>query len=107
MIRLIGTIEKDDDVLLYYAYTKSGKNFFKFVTSPDGFEFNGSTKYVIVTDPKGREDTKYDWKNFNISHHKDHYAVAYKANGGKAQAQCLGVKGCQYPGVQPHVPLQL
>ncbi|MBA3724164.1 MAG: hypothetical protein H0W89_04740, partial [Candidatus Levybacteria bacterium] len=62
-----------------------------FVTSPDGFEFNGSTKYVIVTDSKGREDTKYDWKNFNISHHKDHYAVAYKANGGKAKELTFAV----------------
>ncbi len=80
MIRLIGTNEKGDEVLLYYAYTKSTKNFFKYITSSDGFEFNGSTKYVIVTDAKGREEPKYDWQNLLISRQKDQYIGIYKVN---------------------------
>ena len=80
MIRLIGTIHKDNEILLYYSYTKAGKNFFKTVSSKDGFEFDGPTKYVIVTDAKGREEAKYDWKNFTISQQKEQYAVAYKVN---------------------------
>lgn len=91
MIRLIGTAEKDGHVQLYYAYTKSGKNFFKSVTSSDGFEFNGTTKYVIVTDAKGREDGKYDFKHFNIAPQGDKYVVAYKGNNGKAKIVTFAV----------------
>jgi beta-1,2-mannobiose phosphorylase / 1,2-beta-oligomannan phosphorylase len=80
MIRLIGTTEKDGHIQLYYAYTKSGKNFFKSVTSSDGFEFNGATKYVIVTDPKGREEAKYEFKNFNIAPQGEKFYAAFKAN---------------------------
>lgn len=80
MIRLIGTTEKDGHVQLFYAYTKSGKNFFKSVTSPDGFQFNGTTKYVLVTDAKGREDTKYEFKNFTITPQGEKFVVAFKAN---------------------------
>lgn len=85
MIRLIGTTEKNDEVLLYYTYDKNGKNFFKYVTSRDGFEFNGTTKYITFTDQKGREDVKYDYKNFNITDHKDHYVVAYKGTYSKVK----------------------
>lgn len=80
MIRLIGIAEKDNHVQLYYAYTKNGKNFFKSVISSDGFEFNGTTKYVILTDLKGREDAKYEFRNFNITPQGEKYAVAFKAN---------------------------
>ncbi|MGI8420459.1 MAG: hypothetical protein ACR2LN_07525 [Candidatus Levyibacteriota bacterium] len=80
MIRLIGTTEKDNEIYLYYSYTKQTKSFFKSITSKDGFEFNGANKYVIVTDPKGREEPKYDWKSLLITRQKDHYAATYKIN---------------------------
>ncbi len=80
MIRLIGVTQKDKNILLYYAYTKNGKNFFKCVASDDGFEFNGATKYVIVTDAKGREESKYEFKNFNITPQGEKFVVAFKAN---------------------------
>src|ERR1700733_1375001 len=81
MIRLLGTTYKDDEVLLFYSYPKLIKNFFKIITSKDGFEFNGSTKYVIVTDPKGREEPKYDWARFSLVKQKDGYVATYKVNG--------------------------
>lgn len=79
MIRLLGTY-KNDEVILFYSYAKEIKNFFKLITSSDGFEFNGSSKYVIVTDPKGREESKYDWARFAISKQKDRYIATYKVN---------------------------
>lgn len=81
MIRLLGTTKKENEILLYYSYTKQTKNFFKMITSNDGFEFNGTTKYIIVTDPKGREEPKYDWARFSVTKQKDKYIVTYKANG--------------------------
>lgn len=81
MIRLLGTTHTDDEVLLFYSYAKANKNFFKLITSRDGFEFNGSTKYVIVTDPKGREESKYDWARLSIAKQKDQYVATYKVNG--------------------------
>jgi predicted GH43/DUF377 family glycosyl hydrolase len=80
MIKLVGTTLKDEDINLYYSYDKNTKNYFKVITSKDGFEFNGSTKYVIVTDPKGREEGKYDWSRFVVSKQKEHYLVTYKIN---------------------------
>lgn len=80
MIRIIGTVQKKDEVLLYYAYTKGGNNFFKLVTSTDGFEFNGNSKYVIVTDDKNREEKSYDWKSLRVAHQKDTYFLSYKLN---------------------------
>jgi len=81
MIRLLGTTFRDDEVLLFYSYEKQIKNFFKLITSKDGFEFNGSTKYVIVTDPKGREEAKYDWARFILTKQKDRFIATYKVNG--------------------------
>ena len=80
MIRLIGTTQKDNEILLYYSYTKQTKSYFKTITSKDGFEFDGATKYVIVTDPKGREELKYDWMNFSVSHQKKEFVATYKVN---------------------------
>lgn len=80
MIRLLGTTYRDDEILLFYSYEKQIKNFFKLITSKDGFEFNGSTKYVIVTDPKGREESKYDWARFILTKQKDRFISTYKVN---------------------------
>lgn len=85
MIRLVGTTEKHNKVYLYYTYTKNEKHFFKYVESSDGFNFDGPTKYIIVTDQKGREDLKYDLQQFNISEQKDHFAVAYKSISPKVK----------------------
>ena len=80
MIRLVGIASKDDEIALYYSYAKQTKNFFKLITSSDGFEFNGSTKYVIVTDQKGREEPKYDWTRLLITRQKNRYISTYKVN---------------------------
>src|SRR5258708_6892441 len=84
MIRLVGTASKDGQIDLYYSYDKGTKNYFKMITSDDGFAFNGVTKYVIVTDPKGREEAKYDWSRFVVSKQKDRYFVTYKGNSANA-----------------------
>ncbi len=84
MIRLVGTALKDGDINLYYSYDKNSKSYFKMITSRDGFEFNGMTKYIIVTDPKGREEQKYDWSRFIVSKQKEHYLVTYKGNSSNA-----------------------
>ena len=83
MIRLISTTEKNDEVYLYYSYTKSHKHFFKVVVSEDGFSFNGTTKYVIVTSPKGAEEPKYDWKHFSVSKQKDQYVAVIQSDAKK------------------------
>jgi beta-1,2-mannobiose phosphorylase / 1,2-beta-oligomannan phosphorylase len=84
MIRLVGTALKDGDINLYYSYDKNTKSYFKMITSQDGFEFNGITKYVIVTNPKGREEQKYDWSRFIVSKQKSHFLVTYKGNSANA-----------------------
>lgn len=83
MVRLIGTTEKDNKVLLYYSYTKQAKHFFKYVISEDGYNFTGDTKYIIITDQKGREDVKYEFDHFNITDQNEHYAVCYKSTSSK------------------------
>lgn len=84
MIRLVGTTLKDNEIILYYSYDKNNKNYFKMITSHDGFIFNGSTKYIIVTDQKGREESKYDWSRLLITKQKNHYLATYKSNTAKA-----------------------
>lgn len=78
MVKVIGLSQKDQEVLLYYTYEKNGKNYFKLVSSQDGFTFNGNTKYVIVTDEKKREDKNYDWSSFRAAKQKNTYIVTYK-----------------------------
>ncbi len=78
--RIIGVTQKDNEILLYYAYAKNGKNFFKLIPSSDGFKFNGKSKYVLVVDAKKNEEPHYDWKDFKISQQKDTYFVSYKLN---------------------------
>jgi len=84
MIKLVGTSYKDGDINLYHSYDKGTKNYFKLITSKNGFEFNGSIKYVIVTDAKGREEAKYDWSRFTVTKQKDRYIVTYKGNAANA-----------------------
>lgn len=80
MIKIIGTVQKDDEVLLYYAYSKGGNNFFKLISSKDGYQFNGNTKYVIATDDKNREEKTYDWKSLRVAKEKENYFISYKVN---------------------------
>src|ERR1039458_7007985 len=80
MIKLIGTAQKGQEVLLYYYYHKGGYNFFKVTPSLDGFEYNSKSKYVIIVDAKQREEKNYDWKSFRISKQKDNYLLTYKLN---------------------------
>src|SRR6266849_5136471 len=81
MIRVVGTAQKDKEVLLYYTYPKGGHNFFKAVFSENGFDFRGQTKYVIVLDDKQREENNYNWTDFRISKIKDLYYLTYKIDG--------------------------
>ena len=83
MIRIIGTFQRDNEVYLYYSYPKGGTNYFKIVTSNDGFQFNGLSKYVIVTDDKRREEKTYDWKNLRIAKIKDQYYMTYRVHAKK------------------------
>lgn len=83
MIRLVGTAFKDDEVFLFYSYAKEIKSYFKVITSKNGFEFNGSTKYIIVTDAKGREEPKYDWTRLVVTKQKNQYISTYKVNSPK------------------------
>ena len=80
MIKLVGTAFKDEEVSLFYSYAKEIKDYFKIITSKDGFEFNGSTKYIIVTDANGREETKYDWTRLLVTKQKNQYVSTYKVN---------------------------
>lgn len=81
MIKLIGTTNKENEIYLYYSYKKETKSFFKLITSKDGYEFNGTNKYVIVTEASGREDTKYDWIRFMVTQQKDRFITTFKSNG--------------------------
>ncbi|HVA97171.1 MAG TPA: hypothetical protein VND99_05950 [Candidatus Acidoferrales bacterium] len=81
MIKLVGTAYIDGDIVLYFSYDKGNKFYFKRISGSDGFAFNGSTKYIIVTDPKGREEPKYDWQRFTVSKQKDRFISTYKVNG--------------------------
>lgn len=80
MINIIGISQKENEILLYYSYSKSGKTFCKVVSSSDGFKFDGTTKYVIATDDKHREEKTYDWNSARISKQKGTYYLSYKVN---------------------------
>lgn len=84
MIRLVGTTYLNGEVFLYFSYDNHHKNYFKRIASKDGFVFEGATKYIIVTEPKGREETTYDWTRFTISKQKDRYVATYRINSHKA-----------------------
>src|ERR1700722_18497277 len=80
MIRLLGTTYKYNEVLLFYSYAKDVNSYLKIIGSKDGFEFDGPSKYIIATDPKGREEAKYDWARFAVVKQKDRYVATYKMN---------------------------
>jgi predicted GH43/DUF377 family glycosyl hydrolase len=81
MIRIVGTAQKDKEVLLYYTYPKGAHNFFKVIFSKTGFDFQGQSKYVIVFDEKQREEKNFNWKDFRIAKVKDSYYLTYKLDG--------------------------
>src|SRR6266403_1985106 len=80
MIKFNGTAQKDKEALLYYSHSKAGQNFFKVVTSTDGFSFADKGKYVIITDEKQKEEKTFDWKSFRIAKQGDQYILTYIAN---------------------------
>jgi beta-1,2-mannobiose phosphorylase / 1,2-beta-oligomannan phosphorylase len=80
MIKFIGTAQRDSEAILYFHYTKGRLNFCKFVTSKDGLEFNGDSKYVTVLNNRGREERHYDWKNFRYSKHDNQYLLTFRSN---------------------------
>ncbi|HVF69289.1 MAG TPA: hypothetical protein VNA13_01855, partial [Xanthomonadales bacterium] len=78
MINFIGTARRDTEALLYFHYSKGRLNFCKFVTSKDGLEFNGESKYVITLNNRQREERNYDWKSLRITKQDDRYLATYK-----------------------------
>src|SRR6266851_1380568 len=79
MIKIVGTAQRENEVLLYYTYTKGPNNFLKVASSTDGFQFVNNSKYVIVTDEKKREEKNFDWKYFRSSRQKDKYFVLFQS----------------------------
>ena len=81
MIKLVGVAKKDEEVLLYYSFHKGKSNYFKAISSKDGFSFEGKSNYVIVTDEKKKEDKNIDWKNIHSVSQKGGYFITYKNEG--------------------------
>lgn len=79
MIKFLGVTQKDNESQLYYYRNRGNLTFFNLTSSNNGFEFSGKGKYVIVTNEKGLEDKKYDWKNFRVSKQDDRYCILYKS----------------------------
>ena len=80
MIKFIGVTQKDNESQLYYYRSRGNLTFFNITASTNGFEFSGKGKYVIVTDEKGREEKKYDWKNFRVAKQEETYYILYKSS---------------------------
>lgn len=87
MIKFIGTAQRDSEALIYFHYSKGRLNFCKFVTSKDGLEFNGDSKYVTTLNNRDREERDYDWKSFRISKQGDKYIATYKSNTKSANVK--------------------
>src|SRR6266702_7172891 len=83
MVKIVGIGQDENNIFLYYTYSKNSHNFFKLITSTDGFEFNGMSKYAIVTDERKREETDFGWKSVRIAREKDHFMLLYKRPGKK------------------------
>lgn len=91
MIKIVGTSQVENEVFLYYYYNKGGYNFFKLITSHDGLEFNGKTKYVTIVDAKRREEKNYDWKSFRVAKQGNEYLLTYKPNGKSVPINTIAV----------------
>jgi beta-1,2-mannobiose phosphorylase / 1,2-beta-oligomannan phosphorylase len=80
MVKFISTAQKDKRVILYYNYSKNGRDFLKLVISDNGFEFDDRAISAVVMDNKNHEEKDYDWKSLRISKSDDNYLLAYKHN---------------------------
>jgi len=89
MVKIIGIGQDEKNIFLYYSYVKNSHTFFKIITSSDGFEFNGTTKYVIVTDGKKREETNFDWSNCRIAREKNMFFLVYRLKNKKTFVMSL------------------
>src|SRR5260221_7555459 len=83
MIKFVGLAQKDKEVLLYFLQTEGGQNFFKVVSSHNGFEFADKCKYVFAMDLLQHEEQSYDWKSFRIAKQDREYFLTYKPDGEK------------------------
>ncbi len=81
MVKIIGIIQRGDEILLYYTFKKGDKIFFKTVASRDGFSFEGKSQYVIISDEKKKEDNKYDWISLSAIIQKNGYFITYGSEG--------------------------
>lgn len=84
MIQIVGIGQKENDILLYYTFSKKDKTFFKVITSHDGFTFTDEAKYVIVVDEKQREEKEYIWSKLRFSHQKNGYFLTYSTKKEKS-----------------------
>jgi beta-1,2-mannobiose phosphorylase / 1,2-beta-oligomannan phosphorylase len=89
MIKFIGTAQKEQRVILYYSYTKDGRDSLKLVVSNNGFEFGNKSAKSYVVDNKDREEKSYDLKSFRVSKLKDGFVLTYKNNLKKQQTLLL------------------
>src|SRR5260221_9378951 len=83
MVKIIGIGQDDKNIFLYYSYSKNSHTFFKLITSSDGFEFNGISKYVIVSDERKRGEINFDWQKVRIAREKDQYFIIYQRKGNR------------------------
>jgi predicted GH43/DUF377 family glycosyl hydrolase len=79
-VKIVGVAQKEKSFYLYFSYTNGKTNFFKYISSDDGFKFDGQTKYITVVDDKRREEKSYDWKDMRISLQNDTFYITYKVD---------------------------
>jgi beta-1,2-mannobiose phosphorylase / 1,2-beta-oligomannan phosphorylase len=80
MVKFISTAQKDKRVILYYSYSKNGRDFLKLVASNDGFEFKDKGVNCVVKDDKNHEEKNYDWKSLRISKSNSNHVLTCKHN---------------------------
>lgn len=78
MFKIIGTVQKEKEIFLYYVTSGENTNLLKAVTSQDGFEFDENTKSIIVKDEKYQEEKEFRWKNIKISKQKNLTYLIYQ-----------------------------
>jgi beta-1,2-mannobiose phosphorylase / 1,2-beta-oligomannan phosphorylase len=91
MVKFISTAQKDERVILYYSYSRNGRDFLKLVTSSNGFEFKDKGVNCVVMDDKNHEEKEYDWKSLRISKSNSNHLLTYKQNLKKPSPLLIAV----------------
>lgn len=85
MIKFLGITPHKNNVLLYYCSTENGYQFFKVMSSHDGFAFGSASQYVFVMDMKQQEEQQFNWKHVRITKQGSDYLMTYQLTDGKKQ----------------------